>query len=77
MRLLVAKLVRQDSDLRSGNARWQLSDAKGKTHLLFEARLEPDFWIPPLIGPLVVKHMLYTEAVDTVNTLERLHIEKK
>jgi hypothetical protein len=77
MRLLVSRHVPQDSDLRSGGARWQLSEVNGGTHLLFEAQVEPDFWIPPLIGPLVVKHMLHIEAVNTVKGLEALHKEKK
>ena len=59
------------SDLRHGYARvdmWQESEG---TRILIRSEVEPDFWIPPLIGPWVIKKKLRSEALETVRNLER------
>ena len=70
---LSAQILPQQSDFRQGAARWRLNSINGATRMLFNASLEPDFWIPPLIGPLLVKHMLRKEAIKTIAGLERIH----
>lgn len=75
--LLSARLVPHGSDFKGGSASWQLSDRQGGTYLLFNASLEPDYWIPPLIGPLLLRHMMHREAVNTVAGLERLYKEQR
>jgi hypothetical protein len=34
--------------------------------------VEPDFWIPPLIGPWLIKRKLLSETLETVDNLEQL-----
>ncbi|MEN8130685.1 MAG: SRPBCC family protein [Pseudomonadota bacterium] len=75
--LLTARLIPHGSDFNGGSAKWQLSKRQGGTYLLFDASLEPDYWIPPLIGPLLLRHMFYREAVNTVAGLERLYKKQR
>ena len=55
-----------------GQARWRLENSSGDTRLLFEARIRPAFWVPPLIGPWVIGRVLREEARSTCDGLERL-----
>ncbi|MBA2491162.1 MAG: SRPBCC family protein [Gammaproteobacteria bacterium] len=67
-----ATIVPGLSDMKSGLARWRFQSKKQVTRIRFEARMEPDFWIPPLIGPLLIKHRLRTHLEETADNLERL-----
>ena len=73
--LLTATLIPEDSDFKGGFAQWRLSARNAGTHLLFDTQLKPDFWIPSLVGPFILKLMLTREAVNTVQGLENLYKE--
>lgn len=69
---LNAVFVPAMSDLKSGRARWRFRPQGKATRVSFTARMAPDFWIPPLIGPLVLKHWLHAQLIETAGNLERL-----
>ena len=60
------------SDFREGAAVWQVQAQDEGSLLLFEARLTPDFWLPPVIGPWAVERRLRDESRIAVERLERL-----
>lgn len=60
------------SNLRYGHAIWQMSECGTQTCLKFNAELEPDFWVPPLIGPWAIERAMRREAVQTAQGIERL-----
>jgi len=69
---LHAIVIPAESDFRSGQLRWRMSPrADGGTHLRFEAELEPAFWVPPLIGPWILKHKLVSMANGIAENLEQ------
>ncbi|MEA2079826.1 MAG: hypothetical protein U9P00_08215, partial [Pseudomonadota bacterium] len=51
---------------------WQ--EAAG-TRILMRSELAPDFWIPPLLGPWLIKRELRAEALQTMHNLERVAAE--
>jgi len=60
------------SDLAYGQGDWILTAAGAEqTELAFRAEIEPDFWVPPLIGPWLIKRALVREGEATVAGLER------
>lgn len=60
------------SDLKYGRMFWHVwRDGKG-TRVSFSADVVPDFWVPPLIGPWVLKEKLLEEGRRTIGGLERL-----
>ena len=63
------------SDFRRGIYRWQLRGENAATRMRFTAVLEPDFWVPPLIGPWMIKRKLLEEfgTLFTPATLLRWH----
>jgi hypothetical protein len=69
---IVATVLPQYSNLSCGSGRWRIAGDGSATHLSFEAQLVPDFWVPPLIGPALLRHMLRKEAERTISGLERL-----
>jgi hypothetical protein len=68
--VIEAVIVPASSDFRSGFARWQLLPQGNSTLLYFSQRFEPDFWVPPVIGPWLIRRKLVSEVAQT-----SMHIE--
>lgn len=61
------------SDFRYGVSRWQVSDlGSDRSRVRLHALLVPAFWIPPMIGPWIIKRKLHTLAIEMCDRLERL-----
>ena len=67
-----ASVIPALSDFRYGQAAWLFTSCAGKTCLRFDAALEPDFWVPPLIGPWLIQRKMREEARQTSAGLEAL-----
>ncbi len=60
------------SNLSYGRAHWKMRPCRAQTCLSFDAELEPDFWVPPGIGPWAIKRAMRREALTTASGIERL-----
>lgn len=60
------------SDFSYSVEHWQVSATDGKTRLRYHAEMVPDFFIPPIIGPWLVRHFLETEIKATALKVEEL-----
>jgi hypothetical protein len=60
------------SDFRMGWVRYRFHREGSSTRLIMDAKLEPDFWFPPLIGPMLIKGKLRDEALETALGIEEL-----
>lgn len=60
------------SDFKYSVERWELIDNGEKTLLIYEFEVEPDFWVPPIIGPFYIRRALRAGAVDAVDRIEAL-----
>ena len=69
---LLATILPAQSDFRYGVARWDFRSEGSATRMLFRSEIEPAFWVPPLIGPWLVRQALQGEAIKTVANVERL-----
>jgi hypothetical protein len=69
---VTATVIPALSDFRQGYARLNLWQEPGGTRVLIRSEVEPDFWIPPIIGPWLIKRKLRSEALETVRNLERV-----
>ena len=65
-----AVVLPQDSDFRNGVAHWQLTASGASTEMLFTNIFEPDFWVPPVIGPWLIKRKLIREVAETAMYIE-------
>jgi len=69
---LVAEIVPELSDFRSGRAEWRLLPAGDGVRVQYRAELEPNFGVPPLVGTALVKQSILRELRALLANLERL-----
>ena len=66
-------MVPEFSDFRSGHGEWRLSEPRrGWSRIELHTELEPGFWVPPLIGPWLIKRQMLNEARATARQIEKL-----
>jgi hypothetical protein len=71
-RYISASVLPGQSDFRYGVARVYVWPEGAHTRVRLLAEVEPDFWIPPLIGPWIIGRKLQSEALETMRNVERL-----
>ncbi len=74
-RVHASVLADRSSGARYGEASWQLTPVEGGTRIDYLLEMEPDFWIPPVLGPWAVKRSLKRGAEGAVERLEILSRE--
>ena len=67
---VVANIVPELSDFKSGAAEWKLHSLQDKTVLQFTARVEPDFWVPPIIGAWLFRRKIVSEMLVAAAWME-------
>jgi uncharacterized protein YndB with AHSA1/START domain len=67
---LVAEIDPQVSDFDYGKTVWKVEGLGDYSRVTFEARLQPGFALPPLIGSYVMKQKLRTEVLTSFRNLE-------
>lgn len=72
---ITAIVIPELSDFSYGTMRLNLWQEVAGTRILMRSEVAPDFWIPPLLGPWLIKRELRAEAVQTVHNLERIAAE--
>jgi len=69
---LQADIVPELSEFRSGQAIWKIKSMSDRSHLVYEATLEPDFYIPPIVGVPAIRSSLKDEFIATFERIERI-----
>ncbi|MGD2053942.1 MAG: hypothetical protein PVG45_07520, partial [Gammaproteobacteria bacterium] len=69
---LEAEIVPALSEFKSGKATWKITPVDNHSYLVYEAFLEPDFFIPPVVGSSIVKDNLKNEFFTTFERVERI-----
>jgi hypothetical protein len=54
----------------SGHAEWKILGIEGRTRVIYQAQMEPDFYIPPLIGRYLVKQKLRKSILASLAKIE-------
>jgi hypothetical protein len=67
-----AEIVPALSEFKSGKARWTITPIDDASYVVYEAYLEPDFFIPPVVGTQIVKQHLLDEFTTTFIRMERI-----
>ena len=70
-RSIEAVILPEGSDFRAGFARWQFGGDDATTELHFSEELEPDFWVPPVIGPWLIERELVRQVAATARYIEQ------
>jgi ribosome-associated toxin RatA of RatAB toxin-antitoxin module len=63
-----------ESDFTLSKERWELVPEGEGTVLIYEFEMEPDFWVPPVIGPYLIMRALRAGAERAINRIEALAV---
>jgi len=75
---LEMNIVAGEGNFSAGRAIWEtVSEGTYKTLIRVNATLSPDFWIPPVIGPLVLEKVFLKQIKKTIETIETLAKSRK
>jgi len=62
----------EKSDFKFSRERWRLSSEGDSTLMIYEFEMEPRFWVPPFVGPYVIKYVLKSGSTRAVHRIEAL-----
>jgi hypothetical protein len=66
-------MVPEESTFSDGTASWQIEAVdKDHTRVSVSARQTPRFWIPPVLGPIILKRVFMSEVAETCANIERI-----
>lgn len=72
-REIVTVAIPERSDFVFYTTRWRLEETSDGTRLRFDAAMEPDFWVPPMLGMWAVKKKLVYIVVEIGERVEYLY----
>lgn len=70
--IIEAEIIPHLSEFKSGKATWTITADNSQTHVVYQAYLEPDFFIPPFLGTQLIMDNLHTEFTTTFIRMERI-----
>ena len=63
-----------ESDFTLSRERWHLVPEGEGTLMIYEFEMEPDFWVPPVIGPFFIMRALRAGAERAIDRIEALAV---
>jgi hypothetical protein len=69
---LVAEVVPEKSEFRSGKTVWHIEAMGERSRIVYESEMEPDFYIPPVVGKFMAKKSIRTEILISFRNLEKI-----
>jgi hypothetical protein len=69
---LIAIVEPEQSDIEYGREQWLLQAVPGGTRVLYSHEMDPDFWVPPLIGVWAIRRALTEDALTAAQRIEAL-----
>lgn len=71
--LMTTTVVPELSDFKSGRSEWRLAALGHRsTRIRLDYQLEPAFWVPPVIGPWLIKRKMLNIAREAIEHIETL-----
>jgi len=61
-----------DDDLNYGITSWEFNEIDGVTTVIYSMNFDPNFWVPPVIGPWILEEFIAFKATDTLNRIESM-----
>lgn len=74
---IVAISLPEESDFDYSHERWRLQKEGDGTLMIYDFEMEPSFWVPPVIGPFVIKRTLREGGTDAINRIEALALGRE
>lgn len=67
-----ATALPERSDFEHSVSEWHLEASGDGTKVVYRLEMNPDFWVPPVIGPWFLKRTLMKGGARAVNRIERI-----
>jgi len=75
--LIRSRVVPERSDFKYSLAEWTFEPEDGGTRVTYRMEMEPNFWLPPFVGPWFLKRTLLKGAPAAIDQIESLAIEEQ
>ena len=62
----------EKSDFHVSDERWEFREEDNGTVVVYDLKMKPKFFIPPLIGPAIMKRRLKSGSVDALDRIEAI-----
>lgn len=62
----------EQSDFEHSVSEWYLEPSGDGTNVVYKLEMDPDFWVPPVVGPWILKRTLMEGGTNAVNRIERI-----
>ena len=62
----------ETSDFHFSDESWEFVAEDGGTVVTYDLRMSPKFWIPPAIGPYLIKRKLKNDGGDAIHRIEAI-----
>ena len=76
-KVIRAKVDPERSDFHLSNESWRFESEGDGTVVTYDLEFEPKFWVPPVIGPYMIKRKLEDDGGDAVDRIESIARELK
>jgi Polyketide cyclase / dehydrase and lipid transport len=70
--VITASVIPESSDMSYGITTWSLHSQRDLTRVFYTVRMQPTFWVPPIIGTYFLKSRLRKGFMELVNNLEAI-----
>jgi hypothetical protein len=71
-----SRTVPERSDFKYSMSEWTFAPEDGGTRVTYKMEMEPNFWLPPFVGPWFLKRTLLRGAPAAIEQIERLAREE-
>ena len=70
LKFIRATVDPERSDFHLSNESWEFAEENDGTLIVYQLEMRPKFWIPPLIGPYVLKRKMRDDGVEALDRIE-------
>jgi hypothetical protein len=74
--MMIAIVEPEQSDIEYGREQWLLQAVPGGTRVLYSHEMDPDFWVPPVIGVWAIRRTLSADALTAAQRIEDIALGK-
>ena len=71
-KVIFAFVIPETSDFHLSNESWRFIQRDGGTIVIYDLEMQPKFWIPPGIGPYLIKRKLRNNGGRAIDRIEVL-----
>ncbi|MDX1561321.1 MAG: SRPBCC family protein [Gammaproteobacteria bacterium] len=62
----------EQSDFKRSISEWFIEPEGTGSRMIYTLEMQPNFWVPPVIGPMILKRTLKRGGGDAIDRIERL-----